>query len=128
MALDHTRTHAQPGPIHPVLHRRMPSDPASCVQHEGLIRKMQVNKGQKQAGSWADSIPLASTNQEHQQQIVLFSKEAKETNTINCHGNANFSCLGAVVDAAPGGEQHTHCPLLGIAGFTQGITESPDLL
>ena len=97
------------------------SDPTSCVQHEGLIRKMQMNEGQKRAGSWADSIPQASTNQEHQQQIVLFSKEAKETNTMNCYGNANFSRLEAVVDAAQGGERHTHCPLLGIAGFTQGI-------
>ena len=71
------------------------SDPTSCVQHEGLIRKMQMNEGQKRAGSWADSIPQASTNQEHQQQIVLFSKEAKETNTMNCYGNANFSHLEA---------------------------------
>lgn len=36
---------------------------------------------------------------------------------MNCHGNANLSLLGAVVDAAPGGEQQTQCPLLGIAGF-----------
>lgn len=76
-----------------------------------------MNEGQKRAGSCADSIPRAGTNQEHQQQIVLFSKEAKETNTMNCHGNANLSLLGAVVDAAPGGEQQTQCPLLGIAGF-----------
>lgn len=76
-----------------------------------------MNEGQTRAGSCADSIPLAGTNQEHQQQIALFSKEAKETNTMNCHGNADLSLLGAVVDAAAGGEQQTQCPLLGVAGF-----------
>lgn len=42
------------------------SDPGSCAQREGLVRTMQMNEGQKQADSWADSIPRVGTNQGHQ--------------------------------------------------------------
>lgn len=92
-----------------------------------------MNEGQKRAVSWADSIPRAGTNHEHQQQIVLFSKEAKETNTntMNCRRNANFSHQGAVL-MLPRVENcipTAHCwELQDSPRGSLGIAGSPDLL